>query len=391
MAASPIYLDNNATTPLDPRVLEEMIPVLNNHFGNPSSATHAYGWHAAELVKIARERVAALIGCTPEELVFTSGATEAINLALFGVVRSSLRRGSQGAVRVLSAATEHRATLDPLDQLRREGAEVDLLPVDHEGHIDADEYEAQLLKRPALVSLMLANNEIGTVNPIAQYSKSAVAQGALFHCDAAQAAGKLPVDVQRLGADLVSLSAHKMYGPKGVGALYVRRSCRHLLEPLLLGGGQEGGFRAGTLNVAGIVGMGKAAELAKAELVRDSERMVELGRCFLATLQNECGEVALNGPVQERLPGNLNIRFENLDSALLLSAVQKSLAISVGSACQSASKMTSHVLQSIGLSASQQRSSIRIGIGRMTTMEEIDRAAKILGAAVKSLASLKRG
>jgi len=382
----PVYLDNNATTPLDPRVLQEMIPVLESHFGNPASTTHAFGWHASELVKIARERVAALIGCSAEEIVFTSGATESINLALFGVAQSlKSRAGTAPAkIRFVSAATEHRATLDPLEEIGRDGADVEILPVDADGSL-SDAAIADACKNGAsLLSLMLANNEIGTIHPIADFSKIAAAKNVLVHCDAAQAAGKIRLDVDALGADLLSLSAHKMYGPKGVGALYVRKSRRHLLEPLHFGGGHEGGLRSGTLNVAGIVAMGKAAEIAAAELKEDSMRLRELASVFLGQLSAALGPIALNGPrLEDRLPGNLNLRFEGVDNARLIGLVQNKLAISLSSACQSASAIPSHVLRAIGLTPAQQRASIRVGIGRMNTPEEIARAANILIDAVR--------
>lgn len=383
MPKPPLYLDNNATTPLDPRVLEAMMPVLKEHFGNPASATHAYGWHAAELVKIAREQVAALINARPDEIVFTSGATESMNLAILGIVRAIHSKDSARKIKILSSAIEHRATLDPIRMLAESGQiEASVLGVNQDGTLETKQLFAECDASTALVSLMLGNNEIGSVFPIAEIGAELRKRHILLHCDAAQAAGKLSLDVAVLKVDLMSLSAHKMYGPKGAGALFVRREIRALLSPLLFGGGHEEGLRAGTLNVAGIVGLGKAAELAKTELVHECAQLEALSARLLSRLREAVPSLRLNGPSENRLPGNLNLVFPGVDNARLIGCIQNELAVSTSSACHSAEKSPSHVLKAIGLSLEDQRSSVRLGLGRFTSAEDIDLAVSILAKGV---------
>ena len=386
MGVVPIYLDNNSTTPLDPRVLTAMLPTLSDHFGNPSSATHSFGWYAEELVTIAREQVATLIGAHPAEILFTSGATEANSLAIGGLVKGLRRKQPQRPVRIVTVTTEHRAVLDLLYDLQQDGAEIVALPVEHDGHLQPERLREALTPETTLVSIMLANNEIGTVHDLAALAKIAQAAGVPIHSDATQAAGKVPIDVNTLGVDLLSLSAHKMYGPKGVGALWVRkRSPKLPLAALQLGGGQERGLRAGTLNVPGIVGFGKAAALATAELHSDATRMQGLSEQFISRLQQRPGHISINGPLKGRLPGNINVAFHGVASARLIGALNAQLAFSATSACSSRSKSPSHVLQAIGLSAERQQESVRFGFGRFTTAEEIGAAADALAATVKSI------
>jgi len=377
---SPIYLDNNSTTPLDPRVLEAMLPSLKTDFGNPSSTTHAYGWHAAELIKIAREQVAALIGAEPDEIVFTSGATESINLLLFGWAGSS----SKTVRHYISSEIEHRAVLDPLQVLQgRARSEVTLLPVDSEGMLSAEAVLLASRGDPELVSLMLGNNEIGSIFPIGEIGAGLRSRGILFHCDASQAAGKISIDVNRLSADFLSFSAHKIYGPKGVGALFIRRGLKESIAPLIFGGGQESGLRAGTLNVSGIVGFGRAAEIAKTELQTEARRLQTFSDRFLSEISARVQGIALNGPAKNRLPGNLSLRISGIDNARLIGLIQHKLAVSTSSACQSASKTPSHVLQALKLSGEAQRASIRIGFGRFNTEEELTSAVNALAEGIE--------
>ena len=384
---SPIYLDNNATTPLDPRVLEAMLPVFREHFGNPASQTHSYGWYADELVEIAREQVASLIGAQTEEIVFTSGATESNNLAIQGVARANMQgRADLSQCSFISVATEHRAILDPLEHLAKQGASVLILDVDSEGNLDSDSYHNATDHKTCLSTVMLANNEIGVIHDVATLATFKRKDTHFFHCDATQAAGKIPVDVAQLGVDLLSLSAHKLYGPKGVGALYIRRGIStESLSALQLGGNHEQGFRSGTLNVAGIVGFGKACELAQNELDADSTKMDLLAKQLLQQISNKVSGIELNGNTRNRIPGNLNIAIEGTDSVRLIGLLQTKLALSASSACQSASKIPSHVLAALGLPIQRQRSSIRIGIGRFTTEEEVECAGEILVGAIEKI------
>lgn len=384
--ALPIYLDHNATTPLDARVLEAMLPYLTEHFGNAASRTHPYGWLAAQAVERARQRLAAGIGAEPDELVFTSGATESCNAAIKGVAWSLAGRGRH----LVTCATEHRAVLDPHRRLEREGWEVTVLPVDGRGRVAPAAVEEALRPDTVLVSVMLANNEIGTLQPIAAIAERCRAHGVLLHCDATQAVGKVRVDVRELGADLLSFSAHKLYGPKGVGALVVRRRRPKLrLEPLLDGGGHEGGLRAGTLNVPGIVGFARALELClegrEVEAGRQAALRERLREGILAGLEG----VVENGHPAERLPNTLNLSFEGVDGGTLHLGLSE-LAISSGSACSSAQAEPSHVLLAIGRSRRLASASLRFSLGRGTSAADVDTAAASVVRVVGNLRSQSR-
>jgi cysteine desulfurase len=367
-----IYLDNQATTPVDPRVVEAMLPPLTENFGNAASHTHSFGWEAEELVTVAREQVAALIGAEPEEIIFTSGATESNNLALRGAAEAHRRRGDH----IVTVSTEHAAVLDPCARLAREGFRITALGVDAEGLIDLDELSDSLTDETTLISVMAANNEIGVLQPIREIGALAHERGILFHTDAAQAVGKIPLDVEANHIDLLSVSGHKMYGPKGVGVLFVRRrDPRVRLLPLLEGGGHERGFRSGTLNVPGIVGLGKASSIAAEEMGLEAERTRSLRDHLLHLLTEGLEDVRANGSLQSRLAGNLNVSFAHVEGDSLITAVGD-VAASTGSACTSAEQKPSHVLRALGLSDEAVRSSVRFGIGRFNTVEEIDRAAE---------------
>ncbi|MBN1475145.1 IscS subfamily cysteine desulfurase [Candidatus Sumerlaeota bacterium] len=377
----PIYLDNHATTPVDPRVLEAMLPTFTVMFGNAASRQHAHGWEAEELVTIAREQVAALIGAETEEIVFTSGATESNNLAIRGVAIAHALRGRH----IITAATEHPAVLDPCERLKREGWDVTVLPVDGEGMIDLGALERAITPETTLISLMAANSEIGILHPLREIGALARERGVLFHTDAAQAAGKIALDVNADHIDLLSISAHKMCGPKGVGALYVRRrNPRVRLEPLLEGGGHENGVRSGTLNVPGIVGLGKAAAIAREEMREEAQTLAALRDRLLERIRAGLSGVEVNGALERRLPGNLNLSFEGVDGDSLITAMP-GLAVSTGSACVSAKQEPSHVLRALGIGDERVRSSLRFGIGRFNTLEEIDLAAEMVIEAVTRL------
>ncbi|HTY43414.1 MAG TPA: aminotransferase class V-fold PLP-dependent enzyme [Thermoanaerobaculia bacterium] len=393
----PVYLDHHATTPVDPRVLEAMTPYFTRSFGNPSSRGHVFGWEAEAAVDAAREALAAALGASPKEIVFTSGATEADNLAVFGVARLHAGTGAH----VVTAATEHPAVLDACRRLEKEGFGVTILaPEKGTGAIAPEQVRAALTDRTVLVSLMTANNEIGTIHDVAAIGAVCRERGVLFHTDAVQGFGKIPFDVGALNVDLASVSAHKIYGPKGVGALYVRgRNPRVRLEPLFHGGGQERGVRSGTLNVPGIVGLGRAAEIAVAEMPEESRRLRRLRRRLHAGLTARLSGVGLNGPplpdldadgsvragaVERRLPGNLNVSFAGVDGEALVVGM-KDLAVSTGSACTSASLEPSPVLTAIGVPADLAHASIRFGLGRGTTEEEIDFAVETAVRAVERL------
>ncbi len=379
----PLYLDHQATTPIDPRVLEAMLPYLREEFGNAASTSHAFGWRAHAAVEEARERVAAAIGARDRDIVFTSGATESNNLALFGAARA--RRAHRE--RLVSVATEHHAVLDPLAALEREGSKVRILPVGPDGRLDVDGLDAVLDDQVALVSVMAANNEIGVLQPLAEIGERCRAHGAWFHTDAAQAVGRIPVDVEAQSIDLLSISGHKLYGPKGVGALYVRsRRPRVRLEPLFYGGGHERGLRSGTLPVALVVGLGMAVELAEADRVGEAERLAGLRDRLWARLSAELDGVILNGGLEQRLAGNLNVSFEGVDGEKLLLALAD-LAISSGSACTSADPEPSHVLAALGRSPELARASLRFGLGRDTEPEDVERAAERVIAEVRGLRS----
>jgi cysteine desulfurase len=393
----PVYLDHNATTPVDPRVLEAMTPYFTRSFGNASSRGHVFGWEAEAAVDAARETVARALGASPKEIVFTSGATESDNLAVLGVARLHREPGGH----VITAATEHPAVLDACRQLEREGFAVTYLaPEPRTGEIPVERVREAMTERTILVSLMLANNEIGTIQRIAEIGALCRERNVLFHTDAVQGFGKIPFDVDSTNVDLASVSAHKIYGPKGVGALFVRsRHPRVRLHPLLFGGGQEKGMRSGTLNVPGIVGLAKAAEIALAEMPEEGRRLRRLRRRLHDRMAARLDGIAVNGPplpaIEEdgslrdgteeaRLPGNLNVSFRGVDGEALLVGL-KDVAVSSGSACTSASLEPSHVLTAIGVPSDLAHASLRFGLGRWNTEEEIDYAADAAAAAVTRL------
>lgn len=383
MLSLPIYLDYNATTPCDPRVVETMLPFFSGHFGNAASRTHLYGWQAAEAVDYAREQLARLIGSEPRELVFTSGATEAVNLALKGVFDSYAFKGNH----IITCVTEHKAVLDTCAHTEKMGAEVTYLPVNSQGLIDIKELEAAIKPNTILVAIMYANNETGTIQPVREISRLTREHGILFFSDATQAVGKIPVDIMADGIDLLACSAHKLYGPKGVGALYVRRkNPRVKLSAQIDGGGHERGLRSGTLNVTGIVGFGKAAELCLQEMEAVTKR-VQLLRNKLedALLQTE--STAVNGSREHRLPHVTNISFQFAEGEAMMMGFNKDIAVASGSACTSASIEPSHVLKALGLEDDIARSSLRFSLGRFTTEEEIDYAIEKVTATVKKLRS----
>jgi cysteine desulfurase len=377
---TPIYLDHHATTPVDPRVIDRMTEVLRDHFGNPSSSTHAFGWAAARLVDEAREQVAALIGATAREIVFTSGATESDNLAIKGVAAAC---GSPG--RVVTTNVEHEAVSGPLEELSVQGWDVVAVPVDRRGLVDPDAVAAAIDTRTALVTVMAAQNEIGTLQPIGAIGALCKARGVLFHTDAAQAVGKVPVDVEADGIDLLSVAGHKLYAPKGVGALYVRRrDPRVRLVPVQTGGGQERGLRPGTLNVPGIVALGEACRIARLEMAEEALRLRGLRDRLLAQLRAELDGVHVNGDLERRLPGSLNVSFAGVRPHQLVGALT-GLAVSTGSACSSAEGQFSPILAAIGTPPELAQANVRIGLGRTTTGEEIDFAAVTIVTAVRRL------
>jgi len=426
----PIYMDNHATTALDPRVLEAMLPYLREDFGNAASRNHAFGWRAEAAVEEARAQVAALIGAQANEIVFTSGATESDNLALKGVAEFYRSKGDH----IVTLKTEHKAILDTgkrlermrqdrLEELKllrlmeltggevqpedvdslalqykmdqdpllqrwanavRTGATVTYLDVQRDGRVDLQALEAALTGRTILVSVMLANNEIGTVQPLEEIGALCRKRGILFHTDAVQGVGKVPFDVERMKVDLASITAHKLYGPKGIGALYVRRKPRVRIAPLIDGGGHERGMRSGTLNVAGIVGFGKAAEIARTEMAAESARILALRERLRATLNRELDMVILNGSLEHRLPGNLNVSFAYVEGEALMMAI-KDVAVSSGSACTSASLEPSYVLRALGVEEDMAHSSIRFGLGRFNTAAQVDAVARLVVEKVRKL------
>ena len=393
MLQLPVYMDNHATTRVDPRVLEAMLPFFAERFGNAGSVSHVFGWEARDAVDAARETIAATIGAQPREIVFTSGATESNNLALRGVAERTRRQGKH----FVSVATEHRAVLDPLEKLGRRGFEVTLLGVaaagePNAGIVDPQQLADALRDDTLLVSVMLANNEIGNLQPLAKIGAISRRRGVLLHCDATQAVGKVPVDVDELNVDLMSFTAHKLYGPKGVGALYVRRRSPPMrLQAQIDGGGQEARMRSGTLNVPGIVGFARALELCRDEMPAEMRRLAELRDQLFAGLNERLDGVSLNGPSLERtnwrLPGNLNVSFAYVDGEALMMSM-KQVAVSSGSACTSAEPEPSHVLRALGLSDDLTRSSLRFGLGRFNTAEEVDFAVDAVAEAVVRLRKL---
>lgn len=368
---TPIYLDYSATTPCDPRVVQRMLPFFAETFGNAASRSHAFGWTAEAAVEQARADVAALIGAHPKEIIWTSGSTEANNLAIKGVAAMYRQKGNH----LITAVTEHKAVLDPMKHLESSGFEVTWLPVDRRGHVDLDQLAAAITERTILVSLMTANNEVGTLHPIAEIGALCKQKGTLFHSDATQAAGRFPLDVEAQHVDLLSLSAHKMYGPKGVGCLYVRRkNPRVRLVAQMDGGGHERGMRSGTLNVPGIVGMGEAARLAKAEMAREVPQLAALRDRLEARLLAALPDAVQNGDPAARLPHLANVSFPYVEGESLIMGI-KELAVSSGSACTSASLEPSYVLKSLGLGDELAHSSIRFSLGRFTSEAEVDFAA----------------
>src|SRR5881392_1975545 len=363
----PIYMDNNATTPLDPRVLEAMMPYLTTEFGNAASRSHSFGWKAEEAVDRAREQIAALIGGSEKELVFTSGATESINLALKGAAEFYKEKGNH----IITVRTEHKATLDTAKRLERQGFEVNYLPTDKDGRISAQRVREAITDKTILVSVMLANNEIGTVQPIGEIGEVTREKGVLFHVDAVQGVGKVPFDVEKMKVDLASLSGHKIYGPKGIGALWVRRKPRVRIAPIIDGGGHERGMRSGTLNVPGIAGFGKAAELCRQEMAAESARLRGLRDYLNEKLHQSLDEIYINGSVEHRLPHNLNISFAYVEGESLLMGIND-VAVSSGSACTSARLEPSYVLKALGVEDHLAQSSIRFGVGRFNTEPEAD-------------------
>lgn len=380
MLKLPIYLDNNATTPMDPRVLEAMLPYFTEKFGNAASRNHSFGWSAEEAVDYAREQVAKIIGATEKEIIFTSGATESNNLALKGVFEMYRERGNH----IITLVTEHKAILDTCEHLKKGGAEITYLGVKEDGLVDLAELEAAIKPNTILVSVMYANNEIGVIQPIKEIAAIAHKHGALFHTDATQAVGKIPVDVMADGIDLLSFTGHKMYGPKGVGALYVRRkNPRVKVTAQMDGGGHERGMRSGTLNVPGIVGFGKACEICINEMAEETARIVKL-RDKLENALLEIEEAYLNGNKEHRLPHTANISFKYVEGEGLMMGV-KDIAVSSGSACTSASLEPSYVLKSLGLDDELAHSSLRFGLSRFTTEEEIDYTINHVKEAVHKL------
>jgi len=379
----PVYLDHQATTPLDPRVLQAMLPWLTEEYGNAASLQHAFGWTAESAVNAAREEIAEALGAQPREIVFTSGATEANNLAILGFARASRGRGGH----VVTSAVEHRAVLDPCRALEAEGFEVTVLPPDPEGRVTPESVEAAVTDRTVLVSVMAANNEVGTLNPIGRIAALCAERGLAFHTDAAQAFGKVPLEVAG-GVALASLSAHKLYGPKGVGALFVRARPRVPLAPLLHGGGHERGLRSGTLNVPGIVGFAAAVRIARREREAEAERLGRLRDRLEAAIRASLDGVRSNGPPPgpDRLPGNLSLSFAGVDGARLVAAL-RDVAVSSGSACTTASGEPSHVLRALGVPEPLAKATLRFGVGRFTTEGQVDAAAEEVVAAVLRLRS----
>lgn len=362
-------MDNHATTPVDPRVLEAMLPYFTEKFGNAASRSHAFGWESEAAVDTAREQIACLIhASSPREIVFTSGATESDNLAIKGLTESYSQKGNH----IVTCVTEHKAVLDSCKFLEKHGCRVTYLPVDSYGFVDLGRLREAITEKTILISIMAANNEIGTIQPVKEIGQVAEEKGILFHTDATQAVGKIPIDVEEMGIDLLSLTAHKMYGPKGVGALYVRATRpRVKLSPMIHGGGHERGMRSGTLNVPGIVGLGKACEVAQSEMVPEAERLTNLRERLENGMLQQLDEVYINGHPTQRLPGNMNMSFAYVEGESLLMAL-KEIAVSTGSACTSASLEPSYVLRAIGLDEELAHTAIRFGLGRFNTEEEID-------------------
>lgn len=381
MVNLPIYLDNNATTRTDPRVVEEMLPYFTEKFGNSASRNHAFGWEAEEAVDQARHQIASLIGASAKEIICTSGATESNNLAIKGVASMYKKKGKH----IITVATEHKAVIDPCKRLERDGYQVTYLPVDKNGQVSAEQVAEAITDETILISIMAANNEIGTLHPIKEIGKLCKEKGILFHTDAVQRVGKLPINVEEFGIDLLSLSGHKIYGPKGVGALYVRRkNPRVRLDPLIDGGGHERGMRSGTIPVPLLAGLGKACEICEKEMDSEIKHSSGLRDRLKDGIMGKLGDTYLNGHPTERLPGNLNLSFAFVEGEGLMMGI-KDVAVSSGSACTSASLEPSYVLRALGVGDELAHSSIRFGIGRFNTEEEIDFVADYVVNAVNRL------
>jgi cysteine desulfurase len=379
----PIYLDYQATTPMDPRVLEAMMPYFTYKFGNPHSRSHSYGWEAEEGVEKARGQVAKLIGADEKEVIFTSGATESNNLAIRGVAEFYKDRKNH----IVTTVTEHKCVLDTCRHLEQQGFEVTYLPVQKNGLIDLEELRAAITDKTVVVSVMAVNNEIGVIQPLTEIGKICREKKTFFHTDAAQAAGKIPLDVEAMNIDLMSISGHKIYGPKGIGALYVRRKPRVRLVPLIVGGGQERGFRSGTLPTPLCVGLGEAAEICMKEMDAESKRLAKLQARMLKGLNDKLTDIHVNGDLEHRIPGNLNIGFAFVEGESLMMGI-KGLSVSSGSACTSASLEPSYVLRALGVEEDMAHTSLRIGLGRFTTEQEVDTAVDELVHHVKKLRAM---
>jgi cysteine desulfurase len=380
----PIYMDNQATTPVDPRVLDEMMPYFTERFGNAASRSHEFGWMAEEAVERARARVARVVGASAQEIIFTSGATESDNLAIKGVAEVYQEKGNH----IITVVTEHKAVLDSSKRLEKHGHRVTYLPVGRDGLIDLDQLKRAIDDKTTLVSVMYANNEIGVLQPVAEIGEICRARGVLFHSDAAQAAGKVAIDVNRQNIDLISISGHKMYGPKGVGALYVReKNPRVQISAIIDGGGHERGMRSGTLNVPGIVGLGKACEIALTEMREESVRLTALRDRLKEKITSRLEGVSVNGTTEHRLPGNLNMSFLHVEGESLLMGM-KEIALSSGAACTSAKIEPSYVLKALGLDDDLAQSTLRFGLGRFTTEAEVDYVADKIVDVVKKLRDL---
>ncbi|HEX3903514.1 MAG TPA: IscS subfamily cysteine desulfurase [Polyangia bacterium] len=379
----PIYMDNHATTQVDPRVVEAMLPYFTEVFGNAASRSHSFGWTAEKAVELARDQVGALIGASGKEIVWTSGATESDNLAIKGAAEFNRDRGNH----IITVQTEHKAVLDTCKRLEKQGFEVTYLPVEQDGRVNPATLRAAMTDKTILVSIMLANNEIGSVNPIEELGAIVKERGAIFHVDAVQGVGKIPFDVNAARVDLASLSAHKMYGPKGVGALYVRRKPRVRITAQIDGGGHERGMRSGTLNVPAIVGFGKAAELCRLEMATEAKRLLALRERLREGIQSQVTDTFVNGSMEHRLPGNLNISFAYVEGEAMLMGL-KDVAVSSGSACTSASLEPSYVLRAVGVQEEMAHTSIRFGLGRFNTEEEVDHVIEMVVGKVNKLREL---
>lgn len=377
----PIYLDHNATTPVDERVFADMLPYFTQKYGNAASKTHTYGWVAEAAVELGRERVAKAINATPSEIIFTSGSTEAINLAIKGVYESYHRKGKH----IITVKTEHKAVLDCCEALEKRGAEISYAPLDKQGYVDLEKLKELIREDTIMVAVMFANNETGSIQPVHEIARIVHEQKSIFLSDATQCIGKIPLDVQDVGIDLMPISAHKFYGPKGMGALFIgRRGPRVTLSPQIDGGGHERGLRSGTLNVPGIVGLGKAIELAKQEQVATEQRMQQLKNLLLEGL-TELDKVYINGTQENCLPNTLNISFEGIENQVLMKQLSNQVAVAAGSACTSAVMEPSHVLSALGYTDERSYSSIRFSIGKFNTQQEIEQTVQIVQKAVQEL------